>query len=62
MENGKVSYAGCIRHKEPLLCAHGALGRMFVHRFTIDKEPFPKVTVSSTHSICLCMEALTASM
>jgi Centromere DNA-binding protein complex CBF3 subunit, domain 2 len=42
-ENGKVGYAGCIRHVLPLLCAHGALARMLCHRFTIKREPFPSL-------------------
>lgn len=42
-ENGKVGYAGCIRHRLALLCAHGALARMLCHRFTIQREPFPSL-------------------
>lgn len=32
---------GAIRHKEPLLCAQGALGRWLITRFTIEQEEFP---------------------
>lgn len=39
MENGKVSYAGSVRHKIPALCPHGSLGYHLVIRFAV--EPFP---------------------
>lgn len=32
---------GCLRHKDPLLDVHAALGRYFTVRFTIKGEPFP---------------------
>jgi hypothetical protein len=38
---GKVAYAGSIRNRLALLCCHGALGRFFVHRFTIRAAMFP---------------------
>ena len=36
-KNGKVGYLGCIRHKDPIRCAQGALARWAARRFTIDK-------------------------
>lgn len=41
LENGKVSYTGSIRHREPALCPHGSLGQHLVMRFTVSAEPFP---------------------
>ena len=41
LENGKVSYAGSIRHKDAELCPHNALGQHLVARFTLDSAPFP---------------------
>lgn len=38
---GKVSYAGGIRHKQALLCFQGAMARLLVQRFTMNREPFP---------------------
>lgn len=38
---GKVAYAGSIRNRETLLCAHGALGRDLVQRFTLRGALFP---------------------
>jgi hypothetical protein len=35
---------GAIRHKEPMLCAQGALGRWLVTRFTLEGEEFPSPT------------------
>lgn len=35
---------GALRHKEPLLCAQGALGRWLIIRFTIMQEQFPSPT------------------
>ena len=43
-KNGRVSYMGCIRHLNPLLCAHNAVAPYLCMRFTISKEPFPSVT------------------
>lgn len=40
---GKVAYAGSIRHKDPLLCAHGALARHLITRFMLEKAPVPDV-------------------
>lgn len=40
---GKVAYAGSIRHKDPLLCAHGALARHLITRFMLEKAPVPNV-------------------
>lgn len=54
MENGKLGYAGCIRHQLALLCAHGALARMLCHRFTIEGEPFPSLlTPEAWHILSL---------
>jgi hypothetical protein len=38
---GKVAYAGSIRAKDPLQCCHGALGRLFVFYYTLQRKPFP---------------------
>jgi hypothetical protein len=35
---------GALRHKEPLLCAQGALGRWLITRFTLQEEAFPGPT------------------
>ena len=35
---------GALRHKEPLLCAQGALGRWLITRFTLLKEELPHPT------------------
>jgi hypothetical protein len=35
---------GAIRHKEPLVCAQGALGRWLITRFTLEQEEFPHPT------------------
>lgn len=35
---------GAIRHKEPLLCAQGALGRWLITHFTLEGEEFPSPT------------------
>ncbi|KAL3160328.1 hypothetical protein ABBQ38_15496 [Trebouxia sp. C0009 RCD-2024] len=40
-KNGKVGYLGCIRHKDPLRCAHAAMARWMIRRYTIDKASFP---------------------
>jgi Centromere DNA-binding protein complex CBF3 subunit, domain 2 len=34
-------YTGSIRHRDPVLCPHGALGRYLIARFTIYGEMFP---------------------
>ena len=39
--NGRVEYMGSVRHSNPVLCWHGALGIDFVHRFTIMNASFP---------------------
>lgn len=39
--NGRAGYTGSIRHRDPLLCPHGALGRYVVARFTIGGKQFP---------------------
>jgi hypothetical protein len=41
---GKVAYAGSIRNRLALLCAHGALACFLVYRFTINAAPFPNST------------------
>ena len=41
MENGKISFAGSIRHRTPELCPQGAMGQHLIMRFTLDSEPFP---------------------
>jgi hypothetical protein len=41
LENGKVSFSGSLRHRDPALCPHGSLGQHLVNRFTIMAEPFP---------------------
>jgi hypothetical protein len=41
MKGGKPGYSGCIRSREPVLCALRALGYHLVHRFTIQNVPFP---------------------
>jgi Centromere DNA-binding protein complex CBF3 subunit, domain 2 len=41
MANGKVLYGGSVRHFLAEMCSHGALGRYFVVRFTINGEQFP---------------------
>lgn len=38
---GKVAYCGSIRHRNPLLCCHGALARHFIQRFTVQGAPCP---------------------
>lgn len=38
-----MAYAGSIRHKDPLLCAHGALARHLITRFMLEKAPVPNV-------------------
>lgn len=38
---GRPAYAGSIRHRDPVQCSHGALGRLLVMRFTIGGAPFP---------------------
>lgn len=38
---GKVAYAGCIRNKQALLCAQGALARSFMADYTLDLRGFP---------------------
>jgi hypothetical protein len=45
---GKVAYAGCIRTKDPLLCAQGALGRSLACDYTLDLRPFPLPTDRET--------------
>lgn len=44
---------GAIRHKEPLLCAQGALGRWLVSRFTIQGEAFPSPTSEEWRDVML---------
>lgn len=38
---------GALRHKEPLLCAQGALARYLIHRFTLEGQPFPDPTTEA---------------
>jgi hypothetical protein len=33
----KVAYCGSIRHRNPLLCCHGALARHLIKRFTLQE-------------------------
>ena len=36
-----VSYSGCIRNVDPVMCAHGALAFYLVHLFTLSHQPWP---------------------
>lgn len=36
-KNGKPGYGGCLRNKDVLRCAHGAIARWWARRYTIDK-------------------------
>jgi hypothetical protein len=38
---GKIAYRGCIRNKDAVLCAHGALGRQLYMTYTARASPFP---------------------
>lgn len=38
---GKVAYCGSIRHRNPLLCCHGALARHLINRFTLQGAACP---------------------
>ena len=38
---GKLQYMGSLRHRLPIVCWHGSLGRYFVHRFSISQAIFP---------------------
>lgn len=38
---GRPGYAGSIRHRDPVQCNHGALGRLLVWTYTIGGAPFP---------------------
>lgn len=38
---GKVAYAGCIRNKDAVLCAHGALARQLCMVYSVRRAPFP---------------------
>lgn len=40
--NGRAGYTGSIRHRDPLQCPHGALGRYLISRFTLGGEMFPQ--------------------
>lgn len=44
---------GALRHKEPLVCAQGALGRWLVTRFTLEQEEFPSPTSEEWREIML---------
>lgn len=44
---------GALRHKEPLVCAQGALGRWLVTRFTLEQEEFPSPTAEEWREIML---------
>lgn len=48
--NKKAGYLGCIRHKDVLRCAHGAMARWMVRRYTIDK-----VGCCMSPTLCTCM-------
>lgn len=40
-KNGAKGYKGSLRHREPALCDHGALGRMLVQRFFWGARHYP---------------------
>jgi hypothetical protein len=38
---GRKEFMGSMRHKEPILCSHGALAQYLYHRFHVSGEPEP---------------------